>query len=161
MTEHHEKPAAAQPEVAPAIERKPPRAHFDAGDIDTQGNVVVWDHGPSRPDAPPDSDEFKAAAADAKAWHARHGEGPAPLTMHIHDAAHAIAVEPERYAIEPREVDDAEVDAEVAAIQEQRESAKKAAEEYVAAVQLQADRRAAIATVMARRAADRAADDEG
>jgi uncharacterized protein YdgA (DUF945 family) len=72
--------------------------------------------------------------------------------MHNSDASHAIAVDPARWSIEPAGVD-AEVDAEVAKMKKAREDAKKAAEDRVAAAQLAEDRKAAIAVVMANRAA--------
>ena len=125
-------------------DEKLPRA-IVGSDIDVNGNVVIWDHGP-------DDDE-----GDAKAWKARNGDGPVPLHMAAGDAAHALAVDPERYSLEPID-GDAEIDAEVKKIQEQREAAKKAAEERVAAIQLAEDRKVAAAVVMAARRAKVEAD---
>jgi hypothetical protein len=126
----------AQPAPAPE-----PRRGITSADIDANGNVVVWDHGPHDEDA------------DAQEWHRVNGAGPAPITMHSSDAAHALNSDPDRYGIEPF-VDDGEVAAEIDAIRERREAEKKLAEERAEAAQLVADRRAAIATVMARRRAE-------
>lgn len=141
-------------------DRKPVRTDVTPADMDPQGNVVVWDHGPPEPPADLDraSPEYQALVADANAWHKRHGDGPAPITMHASDAGHAITVDPDRYALEPFDIDDAEVEAEVEAIQQRRAEAEKAAAEHATAVQVAADRKVAIATVMARRMAKK--DDE-
>lgn len=122
-------------------EPKAVRTDVTPADMDPQGNVVVWDHGP------PDGE------ADAQAWHDKHGAGPVPIIMHASDAGHALTVDPERYALEPLDIDDAEVEAEVEAIQERRAAAEKAAADHAAAIQIAADRKVAIATVMARRIA--------
>lgn len=120
-----------------------------ASDLDANGNVIVWDHGPGTGKAlkkkPGETDEAlkvrsDAAEADAKLWHETH-IAPDPLTMHSSDAAHAIAAD-ERYAMEPQDLDESAVDAEVKKIQEDRAKA-------AAAIQLAADRKIAIARVMA------------
>lgn len=130
-----------------------------AADIDAQGNVVIWDHGPQEPrDIAKDDPRYAAAEAEAKAWHEKNGDGPLPLTMHQSDAAHALQVEPERYTLDPIDFDDSEVAAEVKRIQDAREAAKKAADERAAALQLAADRKAAAVTVLAAHQAKMAAD---
>lgn len=124
-----------------------------AADIDGQGNVVIWDHGPVPPkDVAADDPRHAVAEAEAKAWHEKNGDGPVPLTMHQSDAAHAMQVEPERYSLDPIG-DESELAAEVKHIQDEREASKKAAEERAAALQLAADRKAAAVTVMAARQA--------
>lgn len=125
-------------------------------DIDAQGNVVLWDHGPSAPGplVEADSDEYKRLEAEAKAWHAKYGDSAMPVTMNSGDARHALEVEPQRYSLDP-DVNEADVDAEIAKIVEQREKEKQAADERAAAVQLAADRKQAIANLQtARRAAE-------
>lgn len=130
-----------------------------AADIDAQGNVVIWDHGPQPPkDIASDDPRYAAAAAEAKAWHEKNGDGPMPLNMHQGDAAHAMQVEPERYALDPIDLDDSEVAAEVKRIQDEREAAKKVVEERAAALQLAADRKAAAVTVLAARQAKAVVD---
>lgn len=123
-------------------------------DIDAQGNVVLWDHGPSEPGplVEKDSDEYKRLEAEAKAWDAKNGEGAIPITMTPGDATHAMLADPERYSLDP-DVNEADVEAEIKKIQEQRAKDKKAAEDREAAVQLAADRKTAIATVRAARLA--------
>jgi len=135
-------------------------------DIDASGNVVIWDHGPhdEMPASalPPESDGYKAAKAqydaDHAEWHRVNGPGPVPLTMAAGDAGHAIYADPQRYAIEPLG-DDAEVKAEVEEIRKRRETAKKHAETHAARVQLALDRKAAVATVMAKRRAKHAVEE--
>ena len=114
------------------------RTQIFPADIDAQGNVVIWDHGPLAKDE------------DHKEWHRLYGDGPAPMTLHASDAARAISLEPKRYALDPRGVD-SEVDAEVKKIQEARAAAKKHSEEYAVAAQLAVDRKTAHGAVMARR----------
>lgn len=131
-------------------------------DIDPHGNVVVWDHGPREPPADLDraSPEYQALVADANAWHKRHGDGPAALTMDVGNARHSLAVEPDRYALEPFDADDAEIEAEIEAIRQRRADAEAAAEEHRANLQYALDRKAAIAGLLARRAAEDAAEAE-
>lgn len=126
--------------------------------VNAAGNVTVWDHGPGEPpDETVDKAAYEAHVADAKAWHKRHGfkfgepHGPVPLIMAASDANHALGVEPSRYALEPMDLDDAEVEAEVQAIQDRRAAAAKASEERAAAAQLAADREAAVMIVAGRR----------
>ncbi len=132
-------------------------------DIDANGNVTLWDSGPQPPvdaDGKPlakDDPRVAAAEAEAKAWHEKYGDGPAPVVMHNSDASHALAVDPDRWSIEPEGMD-AEVEAEIKKAQEARAAAKKTAEEREAALELAADRKAAVATVVANRTAKAAAD---
>lgn len=135
------------------MEPAPVRTNIVPSDLDAHDNVVLWDHGPQEPRADRDSAEYKAATADAEVWHKQHGGIPVPLRMHVADARHALGVEPMRYALEPREFDDAAVDAKVKEIQDQRAEAAKVAAERAEAAQLAADRKAAIAAVRAERAA--------
>jgi hypothetical protein len=133
-------------------------------DIDAQGNVTVWDHGPLAPVGadgnalPAEDPRAVAAAAEASAWHDRYGAGPVPVVMHNADASHAISVEPARWSIEPLGFDDGDVNAEVERLQAQRAASKKMAEDQAKALELAADRKQAVATVMAARAAKAAAD---
>jgi hypothetical protein len=109
-----------------------PRTIIQDYDCDAQGNCVVWDHG---------------------------GDGdPVPVTMHRSAAAHALAVDPTRYKLEPTGHGiEAEVDAEVAAIQKARAEAAKRAANVADALQRGKDYVAAAATVAARRRAAAAA----
>jgi hypothetical protein len=118
-------------------------------DTDERGNVTLWDHGP-----PPDSPE-------AKAWHDANGDDPVPVFVHNSDAAHALAVDPDRWGIEPFDLDEQEVENEIAKIQKARADAKKAAEAREAAAQLNADRAIASKKIQADRAAKSAAASKG
>lgn len=125
-------------------------------DIDQSGNVVLWDHGPSEPGplVEKDSDEYKRLALEAKEWHAKYGDGAVPIIMNQGDAVHAMSVEPQRYSLDP-DVNESDVEAEIAKIQERRAEDQKIADERAAAAQLAVDRKIAIATVLAaRRAAE-------
>lgn len=102
-------------------------------DIDAQGTVVVWDHGEED-----------------------HEGGPVAVRMDVGAANHAMQADP-RYAMEA-DIDDAELAAEIKAIQDRRAEAAKVAEARAAALQLELDRKAAAATVAARRAAKPPAD---
>lgn len=143
-------PWPTPPEMGIESAPKPDKKHrrtIVSSDMDERGNVVVWDHGPSKVSkkVPGETDEqYKArtdaAAADAKLWNETH-IAPDPLTMHASDAAHAIGAD-ERYAMEPADLDESAVEAEIKKIQDER--AKVAA-----AAQLAADRKVAIARVMA------------
>lgn len=121
-------------------EAKAPRA-ITAADIDAQGNVTIWDHGPIE------------AEADSKSWHEKNGDGPVPIVMNQADAAHAMQVEPTRYSLDPIHLDDGEVVAEAKKTSDAREAAKKAAEERALAIQRAADLKAAAVTVLAARQA--------
>lgn len=128
-----------------------------AADIDAQGNVTIWDHGPQEPkDLAPDDPRYQAAVADAKAWHEANGRGPVPMSTHSSNAAHSMQVEPERYALDPIDLDDPEVEAEADRIGEERAAAKATAEERAAAILRAADLKAAAVTVLARRQAEAA-----
>jgi hypothetical protein len=131
---------------------KPAARGITKNDIDAQGNVVLWDLGPSEPGplVEKDSDEYKRLEAEAKAWDARNGEGSVPITMNQSDATHAMLADPERYSLDP-DVNEADVEAEIEKIQDQRAKDKKTAEDREAAVQLAADRKIAVATVQAKR----------
>lgn len=124
-------------------------------DIDPQGNVTLWDHGPSEPGplVERDSDEYKRLEAEAKAWHAKHGDDAAlPIVMAHGDAVHAMQADPARYSIEP-DVDESEVEAEIEKIQEQRAETEKVAADRADAGQMVVDRKAAVAVVQAKRRA--------
>lgn len=126
-------------------------------DIDAQGNVVLWDHGPTEPgpEVERDGDEFKRLEAEDKAWHLKNGDGPIAVTMAQSDAVHAMSVEPYRYSLDPADVSDSDVEDEIKKIQDQRLEAEKVTQDRADAVQYAIDRRTAVATVMAnRRAAD-------
>lgn len=118
-------------------------------DIDAHGNVVVWDHGPAEVDYPDAAAQYKA---EDDAWHLANGPGPVAITMDKGNAAHSLSVEPERYALEPLNLDDGAINAKVKDIQDQRAQAKKVAEDREAALQLNVDRKAAVSAVMADRA---------
>lgn len=121
-------------------------------DIDTAGNVTVWDHGPSEIKQGPheNDDAFKvrsaAADVDAEAWHKKHGDGPVPLVMHSSDAGHSIAIEPQRYALEPHDLSDDEIAERIKEIQDNRAAAKQAQQDMI-------DRKEAVASLMSERAA--------
>lgn len=110
-------------------EKVRPRTIIMSSDIDPAGNVTVWDHGPG------------------------YDQVPVPIGMARMDASHAITTDPKRYTLDPLSFDDPDVEAEVKRIQDKRAEALKAAEDFAAAVQLVADRKTAVASVMAARAA--------
>ena len=128
-------PAARLDVAAPAE----PRTDVVASDVDAAGNVTIWDHGP-----PPE----ETAAHDE--WHKTHGAGPVAVVMDAQSARHALSVDPARYALDPLG-EDPEVAAEVEAIKRRREEALKASADHLAKAQLAADRKTALAIVMARR----------
>lgn len=123
-------------------------------DIDAHGNVVLWDHGPTEPGpmVDRDSDEYRRLESEAKAWHAKYGTSAVPITMDQGNARHAMAADPERYSLDP-DVAESEVEAEIAKIRDQRESDRKVSADRAEAAQLVADRKTAIATVIANRRA--------
>lgn len=124
-------------------------------DMDVHGNVVLWDHGPVEPqDLDHDDPRYKAAETDAKVWHEKNGHGPVPMTTHSSNAAHSMQVEPERYALDPIDLNDPEVEAEADRIADEREAAKVVAAERAAAIQRAADLKAAAVTILARRQAE-------
>lgn len=104
-------------------------------DIDAQGTVVVWDHGDA---------DYQGA--------------PLAVRMDVGAANHAMQADPARYAMEA-DLDDGEVAAEITAIQDRRAEAAKVAEARAIALQLELDRKAAVATIAARRTAQKTADD--
>jgi hypothetical protein len=129
-------------------------------EIDAQENVIVWDHGPSAPlnSVPREDPRWVTHEAELRAWQEKTGGLPQRVVLHVSQAAHAMKVEPQRYAMEP-DVDDAEINAEVDIIVKKRAEVAKVAEDRAIAAQLVIDRKAAIAIVMARRVA-KAADDK-
>jgi len=145
---------------APAKSSKPPRRTIVGTDIDPQGNVTVWDHGPgaSKPlvQAPGETDDsFKArsetAKKEAEAWAKAH-PAPVSLVMHSGEAAHALSAD-DRFGMEPADLDEAEVEAEVKKIQDARAAVAAAGQNAI-------DRKTAIATVMAARHAKANAEKE-
>lgn len=106
------------------------RRTLQGSDVDDNGNVIVWDHGPA--DDPHDH--------------------PVPITMSAGDAGHAMNAD-DRYALEP-DIDDGEIEEEMAKIKADREAAAQAATDRAEAIQLAADRKAALTIVAARHAAD-------
>ncbi len=143
----------------------PLRRHIVPGDIDDQGYVTVWDHGPLEPEqSDQNSPEWAAYQTQLAAWRASHrldadaDPHPIPMRMDTAAAGHAMQADPERYAMEP-DLDDSEIDAEVKAIVERREAATKTAADRTAAIQLEQDRRAAVAVIAARHLAERQAEE--
>lgn len=141
------------------------RTTIAKSDMDDQGMVVVWDRGPHPVDStyPPNSDEGKAERAqfdaDVKAWKDEHGDQPSPIKMHANDAIHAVKADPERYALDAPDVDEAAVAAEVKKIRDARAAAEKTDADRAEAIKLAEDRKTAIATIMARRKAESGGDD--
>ena len=121
--------------------------------MDAQGNVVVWDHGPQPPIPAPDGSVNEAEKAryeaDVRAWDAEYLGLPQPLTMPSSDAAHSIGTDPIRYTLEPVGLDEGAVAAKVKEMQDQRALKEKAAAVRAEAVQLAADRKAAVTAIMA------------
>jgi hypothetical protein len=136
-------------------DEKTVRRNIIPSDVDAQGNVTIWDHGPQLPEQKRgESDEdFKVrhdkAEADAEAWNKAHVP-PLPVTMHAADAGQALLNDDDRYTIEPIDLDEAAVEAEVKKIQEARAAA-------AAAPQNAADRKVAIARLMGERRAEQSA----
>lgn len=118
-----------------------PRA-IVASDIDANGNVKLYDHGPQEP----------PEAVDA--WHKQNGDLPVVVLLNATDAAHALDVDPVRYSLEPANIDEDEIAAEVKVIQDQRAEAEKVAAQRAADMQLTADRKTAIGTITARHVAE-------
>lgn len=133
-------------------DKQPPRTAILPSDIDAQGNVTLWDHGPQEPKKiPADTEEQAKAradrhAAEAKAWHDEHGDAASPLTMSSGDAGHAMTVEPGRYALEPDDIDEGEVEKRVKAMKDKRDAARDFAQSVI-------DRKIAIAEIMSERSA--------
>ena len=134
-----------------------PRRNILPSDVDAQGGVVLWDHGPQEyQPAPGDTQEQTAGKKEqhdraAAEWKAQHGEGPVPLRMHQADAAHAMSVERERYSMEPSEIDEGEIIKRMDEIRARRQAA-------LDSPQIALDRKAAIESIMSdRRAAATAA----
>lgn len=131
------------------------RTNVLPSDMDARGNVAVWDHGPTEPirhehetDAAFEA-RNRQAEAEAKEWHEKHAGVPQPLLMHSSDANHAMAIEPLRYAMEPHDLDESEIEARVKAIQDKRDAARHLP--FAAA-----DRKGAVAELIAERAAEKA-----
>ena len=137
---------------------KQPRTSILPSDIDAQGNVVIWDHGPQEPRKFPRDTEDQAKARaeaherDAKVWHDEHAGLAQPLTMHSSDAGQAMAIEPGRYALEPADIDEGEVEKRVKEIQDKRAAAAAFAQTVI-------DRKTAIAEIMSERRAEALAAD--
>lgn len=123
-----------------------------SADVDPQGNVTLWDHGPTEPGplVEKDSDEYKRLEAEAKAWHQANGDNAVPIVMGQGDANHAMAVEPYRYSLDP-DVPEGEIAAEMKAIAAQRAKDKEVADKRAADAQAMADRKQAIGIVLAKR----------
>lgn len=139
-------------------EKKAPRTNIVPSDIDGQGNVVLWDHGPlPARDVPRETEEAKAERVrrheeDARVWHENNGDGPLPIPMHSSDASHAMMIEPERYALEPHDIDEDEIAKRVADKKAKREAARDFAQNAI-------DRREAISEMMSDRAQARLVDE--
>lgn len=130
------------------------RTGIIASDIDAQGNVTVWDHGPQEPhDLDPKSEEANRIQAEAKEWHRRNGDAPVPTLMHASEATNAMTVDPLRYSIDPLDADDPDVQAKVKEIVDAREVALKASAEHAARAQYFADLKQATTAVLADRKA--------
>jgi hypothetical protein len=134
-----------------------PRRNILPSDVDAQGGVVLWDHGPQEYVAVPgDTEEQSAAKKEqhdraAAEWKAAHGDAPVPQRMHQADASHAMSVEPDRYSMEPSELDEGEIEKRMEEIRAKRQAA-------IDAPQIALDRKAAIESIMSdRRAATTAA----
>lgn len=142
----------------------PPARTIVATDLDAQEYVTVWDHGPrsskhrdKRTSDPASHGSRGLPAGDATPketepdaeWYRNNGEGPVPLRMHAIDARHAMNVEPDRYALEPKGVSSSDANAKLKDIQQSRVEAEKRASEHAAAVQLNIDHREAAAAVVA------------
>lgn len=119
------------------MEEKVVRTSVTAADMDAAGYVTVWDHGPQEP---PEA---------AEAWRKEHGVPAVPHRMIANEAGHAIAVEPQRYALEPAGIDEGAVATKVNEIRIARRATEEAAAKRRDDAQLIADRREAIAGVMA------------
>jgi hypothetical protein len=118
--------------------------------VDAQGYVTVYDHGPQPPADDAAQPVKDAAAADLKAWDALHGDEPVALRMPAADAAHAVEADPTRYGLEPLDLDESAVTAKMAEIRTKREAAVKAKEDA-------ADRQTAIGLVVSDKVNARAA----
>lgn len=128
-------------------------------DIDAAGNVTLWDHGPVElKPVPHESDETKAArqqkrAAEIHEWHEANGDGPVAVVMYSSDAGHALMIDPDRYALEPDEVDEGEVKKRM----DEMKAKRLAAENYTQDV---IDRRVAIASIVSDKAQAKSVSEE-
>jgi hypothetical protein len=133
-------------------DKQPPRTAILPSDIDFQGNVTLWDHGPRELRLDRRDSEERAAARKAahdaavKAWHDEHGDMAQPLIVHSGDASHAIQTEPGRFALEPADIDEGEVEKRTAAMREAREKSAAFAQAVI-------DRKTAITEIMSERKA--------
>ena len=133
-----------------------PRTAILPSDIDAQGNVTLWDHGPREMKKyPADTEEqakarTEAHAASVKAWHDEHGDEPVPLIMHSSDAGQAMSVEPLRYSLEPEGVDEEDIKKRVQEMKDKRDAAANAVQNAI-------DRKLAIGAIMSERQAARTA----
>lgn len=120
-------------------------------DIDAAGNVTLWDHGPG--DYVADkrhTDDVNAALAarhdgEVQAWHDLNGDGPISAVMHSSDAGHALMIDPDRFALEPDDLDEGEIKKRMDEMREKREAAARAPQDAI-------DRRVAIAAIISDRA---------
>lgn len=96
-------------------------------DMDPSGNVTLYDH---------------------------ESGVPVPVVLHSSDAGHAMMIEPDRYSMEPFEIDEGEVEKRMAEIRAKREAAARAPQDVI-------DRKTAIASIISdRRAAELQAEAE-
>lgn len=90
------------------------RKNILPSDMDPSGNVTLYDH---------------------------ESGAPVPIVLHSSDASHAMMIEPDRYSMEPFEIDEGEVEKRMAEIRAKREAAARAPQDVV-------DRKAAIASII-------------
>jgi hypothetical protein len=143
----------------PPLPSPPPAKATIASSADAQGYVTVYDHGPrsssktnertAKPDAhgsgglPAGDATPKETDADA-AWYKKNGDGPVAMRMAAVDAAQAIENDPERYSLEPLDVDESAVTAKMDEIRKKRDAVAKATQDV-------ADRAQAVQEVMSDR----------
>lgn len=119
-------------------------------DVDAQGGVTLWDHGPQElKPVLTDTSERTAALKEANdrtiaQWKQKYGGIPQPVRMHQGDAAHSMMIEPGRYSMEPDGIDEGEVEKLVAEMKAKREAAVNAPQNAL-------DRKAAISAIMSDR----------
>jgi hypothetical protein len=117
--------------------------------VDAQGYVTVYDHGPQPPADDAAQPVKDAAAAEKKAWDVLNPDGYVAIRMPAVDAAHSIATDSERYALEPEAIDEGAVTTKMAEIKAKREAAAKAKEDAT-------DRAQAVGEVVSDKASARA-----
>jgi hypothetical protein len=127
-----------------------PRRNILPSDVDAQGGVVLWDHGPREYTAVPGDTEEQTAAKkeqrdrEVAQWKAANGEEPVVLRLHQSDAAHAIATDPGRYSMEPSDLDEGEIIKRMEEIRARRQAA-------LDSPQIALDRKTAIESIMSDR----------